>query len=131
MLFPGIKELLKDIEGEGAVVTLYTGGGRESTRFCMEAQSVLTYFDRVITGDDVLRHKPHPEGILKLMQDFQLSPRKTLVVGDAGADILAGQEAGAVTVLARWSGYALPFDLQSEPDQIFYSVSDFRKFVFE
>jgi len=129
-LFPGIHDLLRDAHEAGVIQAIFTGGGRESTFFCMNKERILTYFNRIITGDDVARHKPHPEGILKVMQDFQLVPGKTLVVGDAGADMIAGKSARAVTVLARWSGYPLPFDLQSESDHAFYSVPEFRNFVF-
>ena len=64
-----------------------------------------------------------------VMNELNLAPRRTLVVGDAGADVLAGKEAGTVTVLARWSGQVPPFDLKSEPDHIFYSVREFGKFL--
>jgi HAD superfamily hydrolase (TIGR01509 family) len=129
-VFPGIHDLLRDAHEAGVIQAVFTGGGRESTFFCMTKERILTYFDRVITGDDVELHKPHPEGILKVMQDFRLVPEETLVVGDAGADMLAGRSAGAVTVLSRWSGYPLPFDLESESDHVFHSVPEFRNFVF-
>jgi pyrophosphatase PpaX len=130
-LFPGIHGLLRDLKKVGTRLALFTGGGRASTRFCMEKESILTYFDRLITGDDVAKHKPHPEGIMKVIQDYELVPERTLVVGDAGADMLAGKQAGAVTALARWSGYSLPFDLHSAFDHVFYSVDELRQFVFD
>lgn len=131
MLFPGIYELLREVKDAGATLALFTGGGRESTRFCMEKERILTLFDRLITGEDVVKHKPHPEGIWKVIQEFHLLPDRTLVVGDAGADMLAGKEAGATTALARWSAYPLPYDLQSESDHVFYSVNTFRNFLFD
>lgn len=130
-LFPGMFELLRKAKEAGLKLALFTGGGRESTLFCMRKAEILNYFDKLITGNDVLRPKPHPEGILMVMNELNLAPRRTLVVGDAGADVLAGKGAGAVTVLVRWSGQVPPFDLKSEPDHVFHSVRDFGEFVFE
>jgi len=53
------------------------------------------------------------------------------VVGDAGADILAGESAGTNTALARWSAGAPPYDLPSRPDYTFYSVPEFQTFLLD
>jgi HAD superfamily hydrolase (TIGR01509 family) len=130
-LYPEMFDLLKEASEAGMKLALFTGGGRESTAFCMEKEGILKYFQVLITGDDVMRPKPHPEGILKVINELKLTANRTLVIGDAGADMIAGKAAGAATVLARWGSHELPFDLQSQSDYVFYSVEDFREFVFQ
>jgi HAD superfamily hydrolase (TIGR01509 family) len=129
-LFPGMGELLQRIHNSGTRLALFTGAGKETAEYCLKQQNVLQYFDELVTGDSVLHPKPNPEGILKAMKALNVSPPETLVVGDAGADVLAGQRAGATSVLARWSGFIPPHDLPSNPDHTFTSVRAFEVFLF-
>lgn len=129
-LFPGMGELLQRIHDSGTRIALFTGAGRETAEYCLKQQNVLQYFGELITGDSVTHPKPDPEGILKAMKSLNASPAETLVVGDAGADVIAGQRAGTTSVLARWSGFVPPHDLPSNPDHIFTSVSEFENFLF-
>lgn len=129
-LFPGMDEVLYRIYNCGTRIALFTGAGKETAEYCLKQQNMLQYFDELITGDSVTHPKPDPEGILKAMKVLNASADETLVVGDAGADVLAGQRAGATSVLARWSGFIPPHDLPSNPDYTFTSVSDFESFLF-
>ncbi|MCI0445501.1 HAD-IA family hydrolase [bacterium] len=129
-LFPGVRELLQRIHDSGSRIALFTGAGRETAEYCLKQQNVLQYFDELITGDSVLRPKPDPEGILKAMMVLNAGAAETLVVGDAGADVLAGQRAGATSALARWSGFIPPHDLPSNPDYTFTNVMAFERFLF-
>jgi HAD superfamily hydrolase (TIGR01509 family) len=130
-LFPGMGELLQRIHDSGTRIALFTGAGKETAEYCLKQQNVLQYFHELITGDSIVHPKPDPEGILKAMKALNVSPAETLVVGDAGADVLAGQRAGATSVLARWSGFIPPHDLPSNPNHTFDSVSDLEKFLFD
>lgn len=129
-LFPGMGELLQRIHASGIRIALFTGAGRETAEYCLKQQDVLQYFDELVTGDSVLHPKPDPEGILKAMKALNVSAAEILVVGDAGADVIAGQRAGATSILARWSGFIPPHDLPSNPDYKFSSVPDFEHFLF-
>ena len=129
-LFPGMRELLQRIHNGGTRIALFTGAGRETAEYCLKQQNVLQYFDELVTGDSVLRPKPDPEGILKAMKALNASAAETLVVGDAGADVLAGQSAGATSVLARWSGFIPPHDLPSKPDHTLLISWHSRDFCF-
>lgn len=129
-LFPGIRPLLERLHGAGIPMAVFTGGGYESTIFCLEQQKILSFFQELVTGDRVQHPKPHPEGVLRAIRNLGVAPADTLVVGDAGADILAGQGAGAVTALARWARLAPPFDLPSRPDYVFRQVAELRHMLF-
>ncbi len=129
-LYPGMRDLLRRIHESGTQIALFTGAGRETAEYCLRQQSILQYFSKLITGDSVLRPKPDPEGILKAMTAMNATGPETLVVGDAGADVLAGRRAGATAVLARWSNSIPPHDLPSNPDYVFTRIADFETFLF-
>jgi phosphoglycolate phosphatase len=44
------------------------------------------YFDLVVCAKDVLRPKPHPDPLIKILDHFQLSPEQALYVGDSKLD---------------------------------------------
>ena len=44
------------------------------------------WFDLIIGGEDVSRHKPHPEGLLLAIEQLQATPSKTLYIGDSTVD---------------------------------------------
>ena len=104
-LFPGIRELLVRLNSAGARMAIFTGGGLESTVFCLQEQKILSFFQELVTGDRVEHPKPHPEGVLRAIKALGVRPDESVVIGDSGADIAAGRRAGAATVLARWSQF--------------------------
>lgn len=66
---------------------------------------IAEFFDAVIGDGDLQNNKPDPEGILVLMQGFNLHDKsRVLMVGDSKNDINAGLAAG-VEVLGLTYGY--------------------------
>jgi HAD superfamily hydrolase (TIGR01549 family) len=51
------------------------------------------YFDLVITSSDVKHPKPHPEGLLKILDHFGLAPHQAIYVGDSHVDEQAARAA--------------------------------------
>ncbi len=128
-LYPGMREILEKLHKDQVKLALFTGAGKETARYCLKNEGILHYFSELITGDSVVSPKPDPEGIFKAMESLHTTAVETLVVGDAGADVLAGQRAGATTILARWGGFVPPHDLPSTPDYVFTNVGQFESFL--
>lgn len=59
----------------------------------MSNYSDMDFFKVVITLDDVVYPKPHPEGIFKALKEMKLKSKDCLYVGDALSDIEAAKEA--------------------------------------
>jgi HAD superfamily phosphatase len=77
---------------ERAELALFTGRTRRELRHTLEQFDVKKLFRRVITMDDVERLKPHPEGLLRLLNGAD--PREALYLGDNLDDALASKRAG-------------------------------------
>lgn len=112
------------------VMGIVTGKGRRSADISLQAWGLDRYFDVVITGDDVSRPKPDPEGILSAMKQLGARAEQTLYVGDSDADVLAGRAASLVTVGVDW----LPVTqkagcFQPEPDYLFTDPGSFTDWV--
>jgi phosphoglycolate phosphatase-like HAD superfamily hydrolase len=52
--------------------------------------------------EDVSQPKPHPEGLLHVLDGLGVTAAETLVVGDSPADILTAHNAGCWSALAGW-----------------------------
>ncbi|WP_400164707.1 HAD family hydrolase [Brevibacillus sp. TJ4] len=127
---PEIVEMLALFQSKGIRMGVVTGKGRNSADISLREWGLDSYFEVVITGDEVSQPKPHPEGILAAMQQMGLSPNETMYVGDSNADVLAGKAAGLVTVGVNWLDVtqdAGSFD--PEPDHRFTDVARFRDWV--
>ncbi len=58
----------------------------------------------LITPEDVSRGKPMPDSLLKAAKKIGCDPHRCIYIGDHERDILAGQRAGMLTIVAAW-GY--------------------------
>ncbi|MGM0517801.1 MAG: HAD-IA family hydrolase [Pseudomonadota bacterium] len=101
-LFPGLDQLVTDMEARGlpwGVVTNKPGG---LTRRLLEALDLHPAV--VVCGDDLERAKPHPDPLLYAAGKLRLPPEHIWYVGDHERDIIAGNAARMPTVAGRW-GY--------------------------
>lgn len=128
-LYPGIEELLKFLKGQGIHLALFTGKGTHTTTITLEEFGLTPYFELVVTGNDVVNHKPSSEGIRKILSHFSLQPNEALMVGDSVADVKASHEAGVEVAAVVWDSYAKEKVLQMEPDYIFHNVREFSEWL--
>ncbi|MEZ5086035.1 MAG: HAD family phosphatase [Tessaracoccus sp.] len=95
----GARELLEDVAGRGvrmAVVTASSNRILEAARPHLER-----YVDTIVTSNDVVNHKPHPEAYLTAMTRLGMGAQECLVVEDSVPGVASGRAAGAVV-------YAVP-----------------------
>jgi HAD superfamily hydrolase (TIGR01509 family) len=96
--FPGMPELLRDLESLGIPMALATSKRglplrRQLARFGWEA-----HFDPMITPDEVTHGKPHPESLEKCLAHHRLQPGDALMVGDTPFDLEMAERAGVPSV---------------------------------
>ncbi len=99
--FPGMHDLLHTLQARGLKLAVWTGRDRFTTQAIVDAHELGRFFEAVVCGDDLATHKPHPEGLVCILQQLGVSPSETLYAGDADADVLGGVEAGVPTILIR------------------------------
>jgi HAD superfamily phosphatase len=86
-----------------AELALFTGRTRRELQHTLDHFGVKKLFRRVVTMDDVENLKPHPEGLLRLVDGTD--PRQALYIGDNLDDAFAAKRAGVpfLGVLRRGS----------------------------
>ncbi len=130
-LYPGIKELLQFLKSRNILLGIFTGKGKQAATITLKKLSIYDYFDIIITGDDVKEHKPSAEGIIKFLNQFNLSKEKVLMIGDAPADVKAAKDAGIKIASVLWDSYAKDEVLKLDSDYIFNSVEELKNFLEE
>jgi HAD superfamily hydrolase (TIGR01549 family) len=130
LLYDGIKELLIDLKNADCLLGIYTGKGRTSSLITLNFLGVRQLFDLIVTGDDVINHKPSPEGIIKFINEFDLDKKEVIMIGDAPSDIKAAHDAGVEIASVIWDSYSADIVKSINPDKCFSSVEELRKFLF-
>jgi len=104
-LFPGVAEAVAQLRARGLKT------GIVSTKFRYRIEAILAnydaggLFDAIVGGEDVRRHKPHPESLVRALARLAVAPHEALYVGDHPVDGQAAQAAGMPFVVVR-SGVA-------------------------
>lgn len=122
--YTGIRELLEKLKASGIILAVFTGKGKETTRITLKEFGLKQYFDLVVTGSDVVNHKPSADGIRKVLKAFSLQPEEALMVGDAVGDVLAAREAGVEIASALWDSYAKEKVMVMDVVNSFHSVKE-------
>jgi phosphoglycolate phosphatase/pyrophosphatase PpaX len=112
--FRGARTLLQRLRAAPVRIGIWTGRERESTLERLRALAWEHYFDPVICGDDLVSHKPDPEGLLSIVQAWRLPPQQVVFVGDSEQD-MAGGRAASVPTVAINPGCQIAAELQRYP----------------
>ena len=123
-LHEGMEPLLRFLKDRGMRLAVFTGKGSRTTRITLEALGIESYFDLVVSGNDVLQHKPHPEGILRILAHFRVTAESALMVGDSISDIRAAHGAGVRIATVLWDAYDRAGVTAANPDCIFERVDE-------
>jgi HAD superfamily hydrolase (TIGR01509 family) len=130
-LYPGMEEILRSLKQRGKLLAVFTGKGTATTMITLQEFHIEKYFDYIVTGNDVVKHKPSSEGLLKIMDHFSLFPDELLMVGDAVSDIKAAHDSGVKIAAVVWDSYAKEKVLQMKPDFLFNNTKEFQRWLNE
>lgn len=128
-IYPGILEILEYLKQRNVIMAVFTGKGKHSTLITLGEFNIKKYFDIIVTGNDVINHKPSGEGITKILNYFGLSAENVLMVGDAVADIMASREAGVQIAAVVWDSYGKDKVKNMKVDFLFESVDELSVFI--
>lgn len=128
--YAGIEMLIEDLFNNKIILGVFTGKGRTSALITLDELGLTDYFGLIVSGDDVVNHKPHPEGILQFLEQYNLSPDEVLMVGDAPSDIKAAKAAGVSIASVIWDSYSEEEVRKLNSNNLFHSVDELRSFIF-
>ncbi|HEY0793410.1 MAG TPA: HAD family phosphatase [Chthoniobacterales bacterium] len=97
-LIPGATEFLGKAQAAGYRMALTTSANREIQELAFARFKLQSYFNGVITGNDVTRGKPDPEPYQLSAARLNLAPEACAVIEDAVNGIKSGKAAGCYAI---------------------------------
>ncbi|MEN6316822.1 MAG: beta-phosphoglucomutase [Clostridiaceae bacterium] len=91
-ILPGALSLLEQLKTEK--IRIAVGSSSKNCDTILERIGLSSYFDAVVSGNDISRSKPDPEVFLLAAKRLCLEPGSCLVVEDALAGVTAALQAG-------------------------------------
>ena len=99
--YAGVPEALQELAQVTALAVL-TNKPREFSERILQALGLSAFFGDVLGGDGPHARKPAPDGLLRLVEDFDAAVEDTVLVGDSAIDLRTARAAGTAIALARY-----------------------------
>jgi len=127
--FDGITALLNTLKNKGVKLAIATGKGKETIDISLQRFNLTGFFEMTEAGSPDGSRKI--EAIHLILNSWpSIEKDEVIYVGDSPGDITESHEAGIAAVAAAWAETAKVDRLkETQPDQIFYSVEDFAKWL--
>ena len=100
----GIEELINTLNLRKIPWGIMTNKAKKFAQPIVSSHPFLKSAACLIAGDDVSMPKPSPEGLIKASQMLLIEPSEIIYLGDDRRDVMAANDAGMVSMAARY-GY--------------------------
>ena len=125
---PGARELLEYLRQEKIPAALCSNNHRVVIDHYLDLLNWRGYFQRVFSGEDVLRRKPDPETYLKACSEMKVSPSSCIGVEDSPSGLLSLNKAGIYSVYIP-DLIRIPRDIQGLIGRRCENLHDFLAFL--
>lgn len=95
----GVSEILQYFKQRGVKLAVASSSKRETVKNNLNKVGILSYFDAVVSGDQVEHGKPAPDIFLLAARQIGCAPEDCYVFEDGTNGIRAGAAAGCATVM--------------------------------
>ncbi len=102
--FAGITDLLDDLKRQQVKLAIVTNKYEHMAQELLQRFAFYPDLEVILGCDSITHSKPHPEPILKTMEQLSVQPYETVYVGDHLNDIMAANRAKVISAAALW-GY--------------------------
>ncbi|RQM76734.1 beta-phosphoglucomutase family hydrolase [Aeromonas jandaei] len=97
-VFPRMWELVRHYHGK-VPMGIGTGSPHNQAESILKSTGLDAYISVVVSTDDVINHKPHPDTFLQVAEQLGANPANCLVFEDTQIGLEAGKAAGMDTML--------------------------------
>jgi beta-phosphoglucomutase family hydrolase len=109
----GVKEQLPFLNHLELAVA--TSSNHKGAMMSLQGAGLYHFFKKIVTADDVLNHKPHPDCYLKAVEQLGLIPSDCIGIEDSASGVKAAKTAGLFVIGVATS---IPAHLLTEADLI-------------
>ena len=126
-LKPGVHEFLDYLREEKIPCAIATSNSRMLAHAVLESHGIDSYFQTMVTGDEIKKGKPDPEVYLTAADRLHVNPERCLVFEDIPFGIMAGKNAG-MTVYAVEDTYSMK-DLNEKKKLADHYIQDYKELL--
>ncbi|MFA9422328.1 MAG: HAD-IA family hydrolase [Sedimentibacter sp.] len=101
-LYETVEETLEYLKNKDIKMGIVTSRLRNSTISALETFNISKYFDVIVAADDVEKHKPDKEPLIRAINELKGTTENTLYVGDSKFDMECAINAITTPVLVGW-----------------------------
>jgi beta-phosphoglucomutase len=127
-LLPGLLEFLEKAHLKGIPMAIGSAAIPFNIDFVLDNLNIRHYFKAIVSAEDVVLSKPHPETYLKVAQQLNITPTDCLVFEDVPKGAEAALNAGMQTVVLTTTHEA--YEFEKLPNVIHFS-DDFTGAFFD
>ncbi|MDX1251690.1 MAG: HAD-IIIA family hydrolase [Gammaproteobacteria bacterium] len=124
-LFPGADAMVRELGEQGYFLAVATGKGRQGLNRVLEETGCKGLFHATRCADETFS-KPHPQMLLELMSELNVSPGETLMIGDTEYDLQMAKNAGTVALGVSYGAHERDRLLKCEPLACLDSFEELR-----
>ena len=105
-LYDTVSETIKYLHNKNIKIGIATSRLSSSTLNALKNFDLDQYFQVIISADDVVKHKPDKEPLIKAIQELNSNLENTLYVGDSKFDMECAINAEVTPVLVGWQKHS-------------------------
>jgi phosphoglycolate phosphatase len=128
VLFDGVLPLLDALRARGHKLAVATGKSRRGLDQALETVALRERFDASRTADETFG-KPHPRMLLELMDELDVPPARTLMIGDTIHDLQLATNAGCASVGVSYGAHEPASFADHAPLHVAHSVQDLHDWL--
>jgi phosphoglycolate phosphatase len=129
-LFEGVLPMLQGLKARGHRLAVATGKSRRGLDEVLSVIELQGVFDASRTADETAG-KPDPRMVLELMALWDVSPERTLVVGDTTHDLQMALNAGCASVAVSYGAHGNGAFAALGPLAVAHSVHELSRWLLE
>jgi phosphoglycolate phosphatase len=127
-LYGGIRELLGELRGRDRRLAVATGKARRGLDRALAATGLGPLFEATRCADEGFP-KPHPDMLLRLLDETGVEPSRALMIGDTTHDLELAANAGVDAVAVTYGAHGEPLLRGREARHFAATVAELRQWL--
>ena len=128
VLFDGVLPMIDALRARGHKLAVATGKSRRGLDLALDTVALRERFDSSRTADETFG-KPHPRMLLELMEELDVLPERTLMIGDTIHDLQLATNAGCASVGVSYGAHEPASFADHGPLHVAHSVQDLHDWL--
>lgn len=124
-IIEGFLDFVEYIKNKGIRTALVTSSTNQELKNVNKHLNIISHFDKVISADATVKHKPHPDPYLKALEIMQANRENIIVIEDSPNGIISGKKAGC-RCYALTTSFSKGKLIKAGADRIFESYEQLK-----